>query len=98
MSPGERGLDAIGLMKHINEQSADAYAEAREVLGNETPESILRARRFNNQNAESKSLGLHLASNVSVSPLFSPHRKTLPIFKLNLLLRLIFQEKLPRKI
>ncbi|CAO2825919.1 unnamed protein product [Amaranthus hypochondriacus] len=76
MSPGERGLDAIGLMKQINEQSADAYAEAREVLGNETPESILRARRFNSQNAESKSLGLHLASNVSISD-FQAERRVL---------------------
>ncbi|KAK9683723.1 hypothetical protein RND81_10G160700 [Saponaria officinalis] len=43
MSPGEnRSFDAIGLMKQINDQGADTYADAREVLGNETPESILR--------------------------------------------------------
>ncbi|KAL9226818.1 hypothetical protein vseg_002587 [Gypsophila vaccaria] len=43
MSPGDnRSFDAIGLMKQINDQGADTYADAREVLGNETPESILR--------------------------------------------------------
>ncbi|GAB4854255.1 hypothetical protein Ancab_022842 [Ancistrocladus abbreviatus] len=49
MSPGESSYDAIGLMKQINEQSADAYADAREVLGNETPESILKQRCFKSQ-------------------------------------------------
>lgn len=65
MSPGS--YDAIGLLKQINEQSAGAYADAREVLGSETPESILRQRCFKNQNLEGESNDsrLHLASNVS---------------------------------
>ncbi|XP_074276514.1 transcription factor MYB3R-1 [Silene latifolia] len=44
LSPGESSFDAIGLMKEINDQGADAYADAREVLGSETPDSILRQR------------------------------------------------------
>ncbi|KAM1312992.1 hypothetical protein ACFX2F_017075 [Malus domestica] len=45
MSPGERSYDAIGLMKQISEQTAAAYANAQEVLGNETPESLFRERQ-----------------------------------------------------
>ncbi|CAN6721372.1 unnamed protein product [Malus baccata var. baccata] len=44
MSPGDRSYDAIGLMKQISEQSAAAYANAQEVLGNETPESLFQER------------------------------------------------------
>ncbi|KAH9608066.1 hypothetical protein KSS87_021863 [Heliosperma pusillum] len=44
LSPGESSFDAIGLMKEINDQGADTYADAREVLGSETPDSILRQR------------------------------------------------------
>jgi myb proto-oncogene protein len=47
MSPGERSYDAIGLMKHLSEHSATAYADALEVLGNDTPESILKKRQLN---------------------------------------------------
>ncbi|XP_021735434.1 transcription factor MYB3R-1-like [Chenopodium quinoa] len=74
MSPGDRSYDALGLMKQINEQSAEAYADAREVLGSETPESILRQRCLKSQNLEDQSnkfadsqldSRLHLASNVS---------------------------------
>nr|QRM13517.1 transcription factor MYB3R1 [Oxybasis glauca] len=74
MSPGDRSYDALGLVKQINEQSAEAYADAREVLGSETPESILRQRCLKNQNLEGESNRfadsqldnrLHLASNVS---------------------------------
>ncbi|GMH10812.1 hypothetical protein Nepgr_012653 [Nepenthes gracilis] len=76
MSPLERSYDAIGLMKQINEQSADAYADAREVLANDTPESILKGRcleshylkRENNHLVPENQQGggsLHLASNVS---------------------------------
>ncbi|KAK9699866.1 hypothetical protein RND81_08G200400 [Saponaria officinalis] len=55
MSPGERSFDAIGLMKQINEQGADTYADAREILGSETPESILRQRCSNKLNSEGES-------------------------------------------
>ncbi|KAJ4913746.1 Myb-related protein 3R-1 [Raphanus sativus] len=47
MSPGERGYDAIGLMKHLSEHTATAYADALEVLGNDTPETILKKRQLN---------------------------------------------------
>lgn len=76
MSPGDRSLDAIGLMKQINEQSADAFSDAREVLGNETPQSILKKKCFHqdqNPNQEDDNciqdgqqpIHLRLASNVS---------------------------------
>jgi len=75
MSPGMGSMDAIGLMKQINEQSADAFADAREVLGSETPESILRQRNLKSQNCErdDNAVGrqhesrLHLASDIMVS-------------------------------
>ncbi|KAG7965910.1 hypothetical protein I3843_08G024600 [Carya illinoinensis] len=44
MSPGDRSYDAIGLMKHISEHSAAAYANAQEVLGNETPKTLKRGK------------------------------------------------------
>ncbi|KAI3687084.1 hypothetical protein L1987_80775 [Smallanthus sonchifolius] len=44
MSPGERSYDALGLMKQLSEHTASAYANAREVLGDETPDSILKKR------------------------------------------------------
>ncbi|CAN8327056.1 unnamed protein product [Cochlearia groenlandica] len=47
MSPGEKSYDAIGLMKHLSEHTATAYADALEVLGNDTPESILKKRQMN---------------------------------------------------
>ncbi|KAG2249909.1 hypothetical protein Bca52824_089537 [Brassica carinata] len=47
MSPGERSYDAIGLMKHLSEHTATAYADALEVLGNDTPETILKKRQLN---------------------------------------------------
>ncbi|CAN4128187.1 unnamed protein product [Withania somnifera] len=42
MSPGDRSYDAIGLMRQLSEQTAGAFADAQEVLGDDTPESILR--------------------------------------------------------
>ncbi|KAL8139252.1 hypothetical protein V2J09_005273 [Rumex salicifolius] len=73
MSPGDRSLDAIGLMKQINEQSADAFSDAREVLGNETPESILKNKCLHDQNPnqednciqDGQQPRLRMASNVS---------------------------------
>ncbi|PWA71899.1 Myb-related protein 3R-1 [Artemisia annua] len=50
-SPGERSYDALGLMNQLSEQSASAYANAREVLGDETPDSLLKKRLL--QNSES---------------------------------------------
>ncbi|KAL5558813.1 hypothetical protein UlMin_035024 [Ulmus minor] len=42
MSPS---YDAIGLNKQVSEQNKEAYANAEEVLGNETPETLLKGRR-----------------------------------------------------
>ncbi|KAM7513169.1 hypothetical protein LguiB_012044 [Lonicera macranthoides] len=42
--PGERSYDAIGLMKQLSEHTASAFADAQEVLGDETPDSILKKR------------------------------------------------------
>ncbi|XP_022976640.1 transcription factor MYB3R-1-like [Cucurbita maxima] len=39
------GLDAIGLMKQVSELTAAACANAHEVLGNETPETLLKGTR-----------------------------------------------------
>ncbi|KAK1407970.1 hypothetical protein QVD17_39598 [Tagetes erecta] len=44
VSPRERSCDALGLMKHLSEHTATAYATAQEVLGDETPDSILKKR------------------------------------------------------
>ncbi|XP_073022393.1 transcription factor MYB3R-1-like isoform X1 [Primulina eburnea] len=53
LSPGDRSYDAIGLMKQLGEHTASAFADAQEVLGSETPETILKAKcaeKENNQN------------------------------------------------
>ncbi|KAJ9537119.1 hypothetical protein OSB04_029852 [Centaurea solstitialis] len=44
VSPRERSYDALGLMKQLSEHTATAYASAQEVLGDETPDSILKKR------------------------------------------------------
>lgn len=73
MSPGDRSYDAIGLMKQVSEQSAAAYANAQEVLGNETPKTLMKEKcttRGNldreNSHAPHDHLGnrSHLAPNV----------------------------------
>ncbi|GAB2284854.1 hypothetical protein Dimus_019307 [Dionaea muscipula] len=78
--PVEKSYDAIGLMKQINEQSADAYADAREVLGSDTPESILKQQqrslkiqyiqRENNDIIQygGQQHGLHPSSNAMTEP------------------------------
>ncbi|KAF5743263.1 myb family transcription factor family protein [Tripterygium wilfordii] len=60
MSPGERSYDAIGLMKQLSEHTAAAYADAMEVLGNDTPETILRRKSANMQNLNQEN---HMAHN-----------------------------------
>lgn len=44
VSPRERSYDALGLMKQLSEHTATAYATAQEVLGDETPDSILKKK------------------------------------------------------
>ncbi|XP_015573142.1 transcription factor MYB3R-1 isoform X2 [Ricinus communis] len=74
MSPGDRSYDAIALMKQLSEHTASAFADALEVLGNETPETILEKRRSSIQNMNQENNGAtnsepenhsHLASNIS---------------------------------
>ncbi|KAJ6732450.1 TRANSCRIPTION REPRESSOR MYB5 [Salix purpurea] len=66
MSPGDRSYDAIALMKELSEHTASAYADALEVLGKDTPESILKEKRHSNdQNGDQENRSSHLASNVS---------------------------------
>ncbi|KAK1367748.1 Myb-related protein like [Heracleum sosnowskyi] len=55
MSPGERSYDAIGLMKQLSEHTAAAFADAQEVLGDETPDSILKKRCSNKEKVDSTS-------------------------------------------
>ncbi|KAL8504108.1 hypothetical protein ACS0TY_022731 [Phlomoides rotata] len=53
MSPtGDGSFDAIGLMKQLGEQTAGAFADAQKVLGDETPETILKGKYAINQEAE----------------------------------------------
>ncbi|GMI92546.1 C-MYB-LIKE TRANSCRIPTION FACTOR 3R-1, MYB DOMAIN PROTEIN 3R1, A. thaliana MYB domain protein 3R1 [Hibiscus trionum] len=68
MSPVERSYDAIGLMKQLSEHTAAAYADALEVLGNETPESIIKGKGkgINNpNNMDKENNHSHLASNIT---------------------------------
>ncbi|KAK6129734.1 hypothetical protein DH2020_036535 [Rehmannia glutinosa] len=46
LSPGDRSYDAIGLMKQLGEQTAEAFADAQNVLGDETPETIMKGKCF----------------------------------------------------
>ncbi|KAK4757835.1 hypothetical protein SAY87_019136 [Trapa incisa] len=54
ISPGERSYDALGLMKHVSEHSASAFASAEEVLGNETPkQTTINVGNLDQQNKKS---------------------------------------------
>lgn len=55
MSPAERSYDALGLMKQLSEQTASAFANAQAVLGDETPETILKKKSLRNENGEKES-------------------------------------------
>ncbi|KAL2548399.1 Myb-related protein 3R-1 [Forsythia ovata] len=56
MSPGDQGYDAIGLMKQLGEQTASAFADAQEILGDETPETILKGKCFTNPEADKENI------------------------------------------
>ncbi|KAH9605827.1 hypothetical protein KSS87_000606 [Heliosperma pusillum] len=80
MSPGERSFDAIGLMKQINEQGADTYADAREVLGGETPDSILKQRcskKLNIEGENSNVIDCQLEGRLHMTPNVSTERRVL---------------------
>nr|XP_027190416.1 transcription factor MYB3R-1 isoform X2 [Cicer arietinum] len=48
-SPGGKGYDAIGWMKHIGEQTAAQYANAQEILEIETPKALPKYASGNDQ-------------------------------------------------
>nr|URY18755.1 MYB protein [Zanthoxylum bungeanum] len=52
MSPGDRSYDALGLMKQLSEHTAAAYADALEVLGNESSETLVNERISKNPSAD----------------------------------------------
>ncbi|XAR69309.1 hypothetical protein NMG60_11000848 [Bertholletia excelsa] len=52
MSPGV--YDAIGLMKQLSEHTAATFADAQEVLGDETPETILKEKQSRGQSLMAK--------------------------------------------
>ncbi|KAI3717652.1 hypothetical protein L1987_69406 [Smallanthus sonchifolius] len=56
VSPRERSCDALGLMRQLSEHTATAYATAQEVLGDETPDSILNKRYAEKSRQESNLL------------------------------------------
>nr|URY18752.1 MYB protein [Zanthoxylum bungeanum] len=72
MSPGDRSYDALGLMKQLSEHTAAAYADALEVLGNESSEKLVSERNSKNPNSdqeighfpENEHESSHLDSNV----------------------------------
>ncbi|XWS17734.1 hypothetical protein CRYUN_Cryun33cG0092700 [Craigia yunnanensis] len=66
MSPADKSYDAIGLMKQLSGHTAAAYADALEVLGNETPESIVKGRRSsNNPNVDKENNQLEAHSDLA---------------------------------
>ncbi|PSS17812.1 Myb-related protein like [Actinidia chinensis var. chinensis] len=69
MSPGDRSYDAIGLMKQLSEHTAAAFADAHEVLGDETPDTILKQRCSYYQKPEQDNIGVQnsLPENHSLS-------------------------------
>ncbi|KAL7112147.1 hypothetical protein ACP275_05G134000 [Erythranthe tilingii] len=54
LSPGDRSYDAIGLMKQLGEQTAGALADAQDVMGGDTPETIMMGKSSVNQEEEEK--------------------------------------------
>ncbi|KAK1372482.1 transcription factor MYB3R-1 [Heracleum sosnowskyi] len=57
-SPGARSYDAIGLMKQLSEHTAATFADAQEVLGDETPDSLLKKRCPDKEKVDSTSIVL----------------------------------------
>ncbi|THF98981.1 hypothetical protein TEA_022303 [Camellia sinensis var. sinensis] len=71
MSPGDRSYDAIGLMKQLSEHTAAAFADAQEVLGDATPETVLKERCSNHQNPEQENNCTVFAGGSSKAPKYS---------------------------
>ncbi|KAL0557743.1 hypothetical protein IC582_006294 [Cucumis melo] len=77
MSPGDRSYDAIGLMKEVSEQTAAACASAQEVLGNETPQSLLKGRRSKYENHHKDKKNHFTNSRSTLAPDILTERRTL---------------------
>ncbi|GFP79451.1 actin-3 [Phtheirospermum japonicum] len=72
LTPGDRGYGAIVLMKKLGEQTAGAFADAQEILGNETPEILLKGLRSTplilaNGEMPGKEIGISSSSNIGFS-------------------------------
>ncbi|GKV03397.1 hypothetical protein SLEP1_g15705 [Rubroshorea leprosula] len=71
ISPGDRSYDALGLMKQLSDYTAATYADALEVLGNETPETLVKQRHANNPNIDRENSCMPQSQNESRSHLSS---------------------------
>ncbi|GFP94470.1 myb-related protein 3r-1 [Phtheirospermum japonicum] len=67
LSPGERSYDAIGLMKQLGEQTAEAFADAQNVLGDETPDTIMKGKCVVKQDGGGKENNYEKDNSVSAS-------------------------------
>ncbi|CAI9772351.1 unnamed protein product [Fraxinus pennsylvanica] len=74
MSPGDQGYDAIGLMKQLGEQTASALADAKEILGDETPETIMKGKCFTNREADKENIGSPAHRSLSTSNVLTERR------------------------
>lgn len=59
MSPGDRSYDAIGWMKQISEQTAAQYANAHEILGNDTPKALPKDASGSNRDGDQENNDPH---------------------------------------
>lgn len=87
MSPAERSYDALGLMKQLGEQSASAFADAQAVLGDETPETLLKKKNLRNENADKESTNISNGEPEHHSPMGSNIMVRLPIYSLTVYLQ-----------
>ncbi|KAE9586500.1 putative transcription factor MYB-HB-like family [Lupinus albus] len=71
MSPGDRSYDAIGLMKQVGEQTAATYANAQEILGDETPKVLKTETSGNKDGNQENNESCKLAGRISQSGLNS---------------------------
>lgn len=72
LTPGDGSYDAIGLMKQLEEQTAGAFADAQKVLGDETPDTIMKGNCTINHDEEKEN-----NHNPSSASSFMTERRTL---------------------
>ncbi|KAL6533919.1 hypothetical protein OROHE_013752 [Orobanche hederae] len=72
LSPADQSYDAIGLMKQLGERTAGAFADAVEILGDETPETLLEEKCSVKKEAETENIHSpnshkeHYSSNIKI--------------------------------